>query len=77
MTETKAQPESTTGRRLEGRVALVVGGGWAGPDGYAIGVGGAICWHLAREGCRVAVLDIEVAMRSEQSPRSAKKAATH
>jgi len=44
---------------LAGKVALVVGGGWSGPDDYAIGIGGAICQHLAREGVRVAVLDIE------------------
>jgi NAD(P)-dependent dehydrogenase (short-subunit alcohol dehydrogenase family) len=43
---------------LAGKVALVVGGGWSGPDDYAIGIGGAICQHLAREGVRVAVLDI-------------------
>ena len=44
---------------LAGKVALVVGGGWSGPDDYAIGIGGAICQHLTREGVRVAVLDIE------------------
>ena len=44
---------------LAGKVALVVGGGWSGPDDYAIGIGGAICQHFAREGVRVAVLDIE------------------
>ena len=44
---------------LAGKVALVVGGGWSGPDDYAIGIGGAICQHLARAGVRVAVLDIE------------------
>jgi NAD(P)-dependent dehydrogenase (short-subunit alcohol dehydrogenase family) len=44
---------------LAGKVALVVGGGWSGPDDYAIGIGGAICQHLARDGLRVAVLDIE------------------
>ena len=53
---------SETGTReaggLAGKVALVVGGGWSGPDDYAIGIGGAICQHLAREGVRVAVLDI-------------------
>ncbi len=38
---------------LAGKVALVVGGGWSGPDDYAIGIGGAICQHLAREGVRV------------------------
>lgn len=44
---------------LAGKVALVVGGGWSGPDDYAIGIGGAICQQLAREGVKVAVLDIE------------------
>src|SRR5579859_6790683 len=44
---------------LAGKVALVVGGGWSGPDDYAIGIGGAICQHLTRAGVRVAVLDIE------------------
>lgn len=44
---------------LAGKVALVVGGGWSGPDDYAIGIGGAICQHLSREGARVAVLDVE------------------
>lgn len=44
---------------LGGKVALVVGGGWSGPDDYAIGIGGAVCQHLARAGARVAVLDIE------------------
>jgi len=44
---------------LAGKVALVVGGGWGGPDDYAIGIGGAICQHFARDGVRVAVLDIE------------------
>jgi NAD(P)-dependent dehydrogenase (short-subunit alcohol dehydrogenase family) len=43
---------------LAGKVALVVGGGWSGPDDYAIGIGGAICQHFTREGARVAVLDI-------------------
>jgi len=45
--------------RFAGKVALVVGGGWCGPDDFAIGIGGAICWQLVREGGRVAVLDIE------------------
>jgi NAD(P)-dependent dehydrogenase (short-subunit alcohol dehydrogenase family) len=45
--------------RFVGKVALVVGGGWTGPDDFAIGIGGAICQLLAREGCRVAVLDID------------------
>ena len=55
MTDTGSQG----GSGLAGKVALVVGGGWAGPDGYAIGIGGAICQHLTRAGARVAVLDIE------------------
>src|SRR5258706_2091303 len=50
-----------TSGRFTGKVALVVGGGWTGPDDFAIGVGGAICQLLAREGCRVAVLDIDEA----------------
>lgn len=58
MTETRTQPANGAGR-LSGKVALVVGGGWSGPDDFAIGIGGAICQHLTREGCRVAVLDIE------------------
>ena len=37
---------------LAGKVALVVGGGWSGPDDYAIGIGGAICQHLAREAAK-------------------------
>jgi NAD(P)-dependent dehydrogenase (short-subunit alcohol dehydrogenase family) len=45
--------------RLNGKVALVVGGGWAGPDDFAIGIGGAICQHLAREGACVGVMDSE------------------
>jgi NAD(P)-dependent dehydrogenase (short-subunit alcohol dehydrogenase family) len=49
--------ETSTGR-LAGKVALVVGGGWGGPDDYAIGLGGAICQNFTREGARVAVLDI-------------------
>lgn len=55
MTETETQ----TAGGLAGKVALVVGGGWTGPDDYAIGIGGAICQHLTREGVRVAVLDID------------------
>jgi NAD(P)-dependent dehydrogenase (short-subunit alcohol dehydrogenase family) len=55
MTETGTQAAGG----LAGKVALVVGGGWSGPDDYAIGIGGAICQHLTREGVRVAVLDIE------------------
>src|SRR6266478_3143895 len=58
---------STTGKpaqasdRFTGKVALVVGGGWTGPDDFAIGIGAAISQLLAREDCRVAVLDIEQA----------------
>jgi len=55
MTEYRTQSAG----ELAGKVALVVGGGWSGPDDYAIGIGGAICQHLAREGVGVAVLDIE------------------
>jgi NAD(P)-dependent dehydrogenase (short-subunit alcohol dehydrogenase family) len=60
MTQTETEPR-TVGGRLTGKAALVVGGGWSGPDDFAIGIGGAICQHLAREGCRVAVLDIDEA----------------
>jgi NAD(P)-dependent dehydrogenase (short-subunit alcohol dehydrogenase family) len=55
MTETGTQAAGG----LAGKVALVVGGGWSGPDDYAIGIGGAICQHLTRAGVRVAVQDIE------------------
>ena len=55
MTEARAQAADG----LAGKVALVVGGGWGGPDDYAIGIGGAICQHLTRAGVRVAVLDIQ------------------
>jgi NAD(P)-dependent dehydrogenase (short-subunit alcohol dehydrogenase family) len=55
---TGTAPTQTSGR-FTGKVALVVGGGWGGPDDFAIGIGGAICQLLAREGCRVAVLDID------------------
>jgi len=58
MTETIPQPASRESSRLSGKVALVVGGGWSGPDDYAIGIGGASCQQFTREGCRVAVLDI-------------------
>lgn len=57
-------------RRFEGKVALVAGGGRtpAREDG-AIGVGAATSMLLAREGCRVAVLDIspEAAQRTVDS----------
>lgn len=53
---------------IEGKVALVVGGGWAvsygdiqfpqGED-VAISIGAAICQHLVSQGCRVCVLDID------------------
>jgi NAD(P)-dependent dehydrogenase (short-subunit alcohol dehydrogenase family) len=59
MTETIPQPTQSQQGKLSGKVALVVGGGWSGPDDYAIGIGGAICQQFTREGCRVAVLDIE------------------
>jgi NAD(P)-dependent dehydrogenase (short-subunit alcohol dehydrogenase family) len=55
MTQTPAQAANG----LSGKVALVVGGGWGGPDDYAIGIGGAICQQLSREGVRVAVTDLE------------------
>lgn len=45
--------------RFTEKVALVVGGGWGGPDDAAMGIGSAISQLLAREGCRVGVLDIE------------------
>src|SRR4051812_34875762 len=57
---TGTAPTQTTGR-FTGKVALVVGGGWTGPDDFAIGIGAAICQVLTREGCRVAVLDIDKA----------------
>src|SRR5438105_15784110 len=47
--------------RFTGKVVLVVGGGWTGPDDFAIGIGAAISEVFAREGGRVAVLDIEKA----------------
>ena len=56
-TSTRPQPAQTSGR-FTGKVALVAGGGWTGPDDFAIGIGAAISQLLAREGCRVAVLDI-------------------
>lgn len=59
-TSTGTQPAQTTGR-FTGKVALVAGGGWTGPDDFAIGIGAAISQLLAREGCRVAVLDIAAA----------------
>ena len=45
--------------RFDGKVALVVGGGWEGPDDAPIGIGAAISQLLGQEGARVAVLDIE------------------
>jgi len=57
---TSTAPARKSGR-FTGKVALVVGGGWTGPDDFAIGVGGAICQNFAREGARVAVLDIDKA----------------
>ncbi|GAB3348126.1 SDR family NAD(P)-dependent oxidoreductase [Amycolatopsis echigonensis] len=48
-------------RRFEGKVALVAGGGRTPPEaGNGIGVGAATSMLLAREGCRVAVLDRDV-----------------
>lgn len=59
MTDTEVQRWNAAARPLGGKVVLVVGGGWSGPDDFAIGVGGAISQHLTREGARVAVLDID------------------
>ena len=42
-----------TDRRLEGRVAVVTGGGGT------VSIGRSICIRLAEEGARVAVLDID------------------
>src|SRR5579871_558489 len=53
--------DAVTQARFTDKVALVVGGGWTGPDDFAIGIGAAISQLLAREGCRVAVLDIDTA----------------
>lgn len=39
---------------LEGKVALIAGGGLSGPEG---GVGFALAWLCARNGARIAVLD--------------------
>ncbi len=61
---------------LAGKVALVVGGGWGGPDDYAIGIGGAICQHLSRAGARVAVLDIADANADRTLAPIRRKAAT-
>lgn len=47
-----------TGARFADKVALVVGGGWEGPDDAPLGIGAAISQALAQEGARVAVLDI-------------------
>jgi NAD(P)-dependent dehydrogenase (short-subunit alcohol dehydrogenase family) len=46
------------GARLDGRVALVAGGGLSGPLG---GVGFSIAWLCARAGASVAVLDVDQA----------------
>lgn len=45
--------------RFTDKVALVVGGGWCGPDDAAMGIGSAISQTLAKEGAHVAVLDID------------------
>src|SRR5581483_10992254 len=45
--------------RFTGKVALIVGGGWTGPDDFALGIGAAISQLFAQEGGRVAVLDID------------------
>lgn len=47
------------GGRFKDKVALVVGGGWCGPDDAAMGIGGAISQLLAREGAQVGILDID------------------
>lgn len=43
---------------LDGKVALVAGGGLSGPEG---GIGFAFAWLCARSGARVAILDRDVA----------------
>jgi NAD(P)-dependent dehydrogenase (short-subunit alcohol dehydrogenase family) len=58
--------------RFKGKSALVVGGGWGGPDEYAIGIGGAICEIFAREGGKVAVMDI-IDDNAERTLRPIKK----
>ena len=57
---TSKRPAKASGQ-FTGKVALVAGGGWKGPDEFAVGIGAAISQHLAQEGCRVAVVDIEAA----------------
>ena len=57
---TGTKPARTSGR-FTGKVALVVGGGWTGPDDFAIGIGAAICQLFAKEGARVGVLDVDKA----------------
>lgn len=56
-------PISVPARRLEGRIALVVGGGADGPprpgETLAMGNGRAIALRLAAEGATVAVTDID------------------
>jgi NAD(P)-dependent dehydrogenase (short-subunit alcohol dehydrogenase family) len=76
MTATSTQPgEGTVTSSLGGKVALVVGGGWATSYGdwhvgegedIAISIGAAISQYLTRAGCRVAVLDIDEA-RADQT----------
>jgi NAD(P)-dependent dehydrogenase (short-subunit alcohol dehydrogenase family) len=56
---TTTDSQTTPRGRLEGKVALVVGGGWSGPEDGALSVGCAISQHFVREGARVAVMDID------------------
>lgn len=55
---------------LEGKVALVAGGGLSGPEG---GVGFALAWLYARNGAAIAVLDRDEAagMRTVEAVRDA------
>ncbi|MGO1410805.1 MAG: SDR family oxidoreductase, partial [Microbacterium sp.] len=47
---------TTDGIRMDGKVALVAGGGLSGPLG---GVGFSIAWLCAEAGARVAVVDLD------------------
>lgn len=55
----EADSNAASTGRLSGKVGLVVGGGWSGPEDFPLSVGCEISQRLAREGCHVAVLDIE------------------